>query len=83
MEVVGTPKQLQSRHPLLSVWLLSSLLPELGRELQDIALGPAGQQREDVAQVGPGLDLWRWQLAISVVAMAFHSAPSSLPQKVQ
>jgi hypothetical protein len=27
--------------------------------------------------------LWRWQLAMSVVAMAFHSAPSSLPAKVQ
>ena len=56
MEVVGTPEELQCSESLLSLWLLSSLVPELGRELQDVALGPARQQREDVTQVGPGLD---------------------------
>jgi hypothetical protein len=56
MARIETTEQTSSSHPLLSLRLLSSVVPELGRELQDVALGPAGQQREDVAQVGPGLD---------------------------
>ena len=56
MEVVGTPEEPQGSESLLSFLLLSSLVPELGRELQDIALGPTRQQREDVTQVSPWLD---------------------------
>ena len=43
--------------PLLSVLVLKGLLPVGGRELQDAADGPAGEEAEEVAEVGPGLDV--------------------------
>lgn len=48
---------MRSGEPLLSLWLLSSVLPELRSELQDVAAGRAGQERQDVVQVTPGLDV--------------------------
>ncbi len=57
MEVIGTAEELQGSESLLSLLLLSSQVPELGRELQNVGLAPAGQQSEDVAQVGPGLNV--------------------------
>ena len=41
---------------LLSFSLLTGLLPELRRELEDPAPGPVGKQAQDVAQIGPRLD---------------------------
>ena len=41
---------------LLSVLLLAGLLPEGGGELEDSALGPGGEEAEEVAEVSPGLD---------------------------
>ena len=43
--------------PLLCLFVLESLLPVHGSELEDAAARPAREQAEDVAQVGPGLDL--------------------------
>src|SRR4051812_12189319 len=42
--------------PLLSLWLLESLLPVQGRELEDTATGPARQEAEQVPQVTERLD---------------------------
>ncbi len=42
---------------LLSVLVLEGLLPVEGREIEDATDRPAGQQAEDVAEVGPGLDV--------------------------
>ena len=42
--------------PLLSVSVLQGLVPVGGSELEDAVLGPTGEQAEDVAHVGPGLD---------------------------
>ena len=42
--------------PLLSFGLLEGLLPVAGGQLEDAVLGPAGQQAEQVAEVGFGLD---------------------------
>lgn len=50
-----------SGEQLLSVLLLQGLLPVLGRELEDSVLRPGWQQAEDVAQVGPGLDVVQLQ----------------------
>ena len=55
MDFVETPEQSRSGEPPLSVWLLSRAVPELRCEREGIALGPSGQEREDVAKVGPGL----------------------------
>ena len=41
---------------LLSVLLLQGLVPVGRGEFQDSALGPRGQQAQEVAQVGEGLD---------------------------
>ena len=38
--------------PLLSVLLLGGLVPVGGGEIEDVAAGPAGQQTQEVAQVG-------------------------------
>jgi hypothetical protein len=46
MDLVETAEQTCSSQPLLSLWLLSGVVPELGSELQDVALGPAGQERD-------------------------------------
>ena len=43
--------------PLLSVLLLEGLLPVDGGELEDAPSRPAGDEAEEVAQVGRGLDL--------------------------
>jgi hypothetical protein len=56
MRVVEAAEQTRCSEPLLSLWLLSSLVPELRSELKNIAAGPAGQQREHVTKIGPGLD---------------------------
>jgi hypothetical protein len=42
---------------LLSVLLLKGLLPGGRGELEDTALGPGRQETEEVAEVGPGLDV--------------------------
>src|SRR5881394_255040 len=42
--------------PLLSVLLLGGLVPVGGGEIEDVAAGPAGQQTQEVAQVGPRFD---------------------------
>lgn len=42
--------------PLLSPLVLECLLSVGGRQLEDAARGPGGQQAEEVAQVGPRLD---------------------------
>jgi hypothetical protein len=42
--------------PLLSVGLLEGLLPEFGRQFENAALGPIGQENQNVPQVSPGLD---------------------------
>ena len=42
---------------LLSVGVLSSLLPVAGSELEDAGTGPAGEQAQDVSEVGFGLDV--------------------------
>jgi hypothetical protein len=42
---------------LLNFGLLACLAPMLGREFEDAALGPVGQQAEEVPQVSPGLEL--------------------------
>jgi hypothetical protein len=42
---------------LLSVVVLEGLLPVEGGELQNSAGRPAGQEAEEVAEVGPGLDV--------------------------
>jgi hypothetical protein len=47
--------------PLLSILLLGGLVPVGGSEVEDVASGPARQQAEEVAQVGPRFD--RVQLA--------------------
>ena len=43
--------------PLLSVLVLEGLVPVRGSELEDAATRPAGEEAEEVAQVGPRLDL--------------------------
>src|SRR5258708_7637739 len=43
--------------PPLSFFLLESLLPIRGGELEDAASGPLGQEVEQVAEVGPRLDV--------------------------
>src|SRR5688572_27883669 len=57
MHVVEAPEQTSSGEPMLSLWLLSTLLPALGSELEDGVLRPARQERQDVAQVRPRLDV--------------------------
>jgi hypothetical protein len=42
---------------LLSVLVLESVLPVEGGELEGPAHGPAWQQAEEIAEVGPGLDV--------------------------
>jgi hypothetical protein len=42
---------------LLSVLVLGGLLPVERGELQDPTHGPAGQEAEEVAEIGPGLDI--------------------------
>ena len=83
MDLIEATQQTCSGEPLLSLWLLSGVVPELRRELQDVAAGPTRQERQDVAQVRPGLDAVELTSRNEAVAMAFHSAPSSLPQKFQ
>ena len=43
--------------PLPSIGVLESLLPVLGRQLEDAVTRPGRQQNEHIAEVGPGLDL--------------------------
>src|SRR5579872_4424490 len=43
--------------PLLSVLVLEGLVPVHGSELENAAMGPARQEAEEVAQVGPRLDV--------------------------
>jgi hypothetical protein len=56
MDFLEATEQTRSGQPLLSLWLLLSVVPEFRGELQDVALGPGGQEREDVTQVGPWFD---------------------------
>lgn len=57
MSLIEAPQQTCSGEPLLSLWLLSSLLPELGSEFEHRVPRPARQERQDVAQVCPRLDV--------------------------
>ena len=41
----------------LSMAILEGLVPGEGRELEDAAAGPGGEEAEQVAEVGPGLDV--------------------------
>src|SRR5690606_29813291 len=50
------PSEDVGSEPLLSLLLLERLLPVRGRELEDAATGPGGQQAEEVAEVALGLD---------------------------
>ena len=43
--------------PLLSVLILEGLVPVEGSEVKDPAGGPAGQEAEEVSEVGPGFDI--------------------------
>src|SRR5258708_38820048 len=52
----GAPEGIVGKPPL-SFLLLESLLPVRGSELEDAASGPIGQQVEQIAKVGPGLDV--------------------------
>ncbi len=42
--------------PLLGVLLLAGLCPVGRRELQDAPLGPARQETEEIAEIGPRLE---------------------------
>jgi hypothetical protein len=57
VRVIESPKQPGSSEPLLSLRLLSSLLPESGSELEHRRTRPARQKRQHVAQVSPGFDV--------------------------
>jgi hypothetical protein len=52
----GTPEHVVVE-TLLSVLVLEGLLPVEGSELQDAPSGPAGEKAEQVAEVGPGLEV--------------------------
>jgi hypothetical protein len=56
VKIVRVTEEAQRREELLSLRLLASLLPAVGRELEDLALLPGRQESEDVAQVGRRLD---------------------------
>jgi hypothetical protein len=51
--------------PLLSVLVLEGLLPVEEREIEDSTDRPGGQEAEEVAEVGPGLEVV--ELAAGVV----------------
>jgi hypothetical protein len=42
--IIEATEQTRSSEPLLSLWLLSRVVPELRRELEDVVSGPTGQQ---------------------------------------
>jgi hypothetical protein len=52
MGVVEATEQTRSGKPLLSLLVLSGLVPELRSELEDGIAWPGGQKREYIAQVG-------------------------------
>ena len=52
----GAPEDIRGE-PLLSVFILKGLLPVDGGEVQVAANRPARQETEEIAQVGPGLDV--------------------------
>jgi hypothetical protein len=56
VDLIEATEQTSGSQALLSLWLLSRVVPELRRELQDIAAVLRGQERQDVAQVRPRLD---------------------------
>lgn len=64
---------------LLSALLLGGLLPEAWGQLKDAALGPCGQEAEEVAEVRPRLDAV--ELAETKIVLTW--APSSLPRNSQ
>ena len=57
MRRVEAAEQAEGSGSLLSLWLLARVVPELRSELEHGVARPAGQQREHVAEVGPGLDV--------------------------
>ena len=57
MSLIEASEQTSGGEPLLSLRLLAGLLPEFGGELECGVLRPARQERQDVAQVRPGLDV--------------------------
>src|SRR6476659_9563048 len=54
--VIEPTEQAESGESLLSLWLLSGVVPELRGELEHGVAGPVRQKRENVAEIGPGLD---------------------------
>src|SRR5438552_521459 len=54
--ILGSAKETKRSEESLSFLVLSSLVPDLRRELKDPPCRPSGKQREDFADVGPGLD---------------------------
>ena len=68
---------------LLSFRLLEGLLPMERRELEHALPRPAGQQAEEIPQVGPGLEAVHLTAGQQVTRVAFTSAASSLPTKSQ
>ena len=56
-DLIEATAQTRSSEPLLSLWLPSSVVPGLRSELQHVAAGPGGQERQGVAQVSPRLDV--------------------------
>jgi hypothetical protein len=56
--ILEATEQTRSSEPLLSLWLLSGVVPELRRELQNVSARPAWQKREHIAQVSPRFEPW-------------------------
>src|SRR5215471_1825210 len=52
----GAPEDI-GVEPLLSVLVLEGLLPIGGGQLEDTAMGPTRQEAEEIAEVGPGLEV--------------------------
>ena len=57
VEQEGCPPEDVGVESLLSVVVLEGLLPVDGSEVEDAAGGPAWQETEQVAEIGPGLDV--------------------------
>jgi hypothetical protein len=69
--------------PLLSVLVLEGLLPVERRELEDPANRPVGGKAEEIAKVGPGLDVVELATREQGDEVALISAASSVPTNNQ
>ena len=79
VEREGYPPEDAGVESLLSVVVLKSLLPVDGSKVEDAAGGPAWQEAEQVAEVGPGLDVVELAAGEEGDKAALISPPSSLP----